>query len=523
MYSGSLWCAARVRSRKCVAQLQKTSGARLSHSLSLKRPDLLQQKGFIGGQWVPARSGAVYDVIDPANVVPFASVPNMVAEDTADAISAAESAQKKWAQTTARQRANVLRKWYDLIHEHKQDLAQIITMESGKPLEEAIGEVSYGASFVQWFAEEAPRAYGDVIPTHAQGRRLLAIKQPIGVVGAITPWNFPNAMLTRKIAPAIAAGCSVVLKPSPETPLSALALARLGEEAGVPPGILNVVTASKDNSLLVGKELTGNPVVRKITFTGSTQVGRILAEQCAKHIKKMSLELGGNAAFIVFDDADIDAAVEGCIGSKYRNTGQTCVSANRIFVQAGVYDLFAEKLAKRLQSMPVGHGLDKGVQIGPLITKAGWEKVLAHVNDAIEKGAVAITGGKPHGLGRQFFEPTILTGMNSNMDLSTEETFGPVAGLFKFETEEEVIARANDTPFGLASYFFSRDVGRIFRVSEALEAGMVGVNEGLISTEVAPFGGIKESGLGREGSKYGLEEYQEIKYICIGGVGESHL
>ncbi|KNC96478.1 succinate-semialdehyde dehydrogenase [Spizellomyces punctatus DAOM BR117] len=486
----------------------------------LQRADLFRDSAYIGGKWTVAESGAKHNVVDPANLEIVAAVPNMSSNDANVAIKHAQKAQAEWKRTTARQRANILRRWFDLLHANRDDLATIMTTECGKPLAEARGEVAYGASFIQWFAEEAPRAYGDIIPQHAVGRRLLAIKQPIGVVGAITPWNFPIAMVTRKVAPALAAGCSIVLKPAPETPLSALALARLAEEAGVPPGVFNVVTASKENTPEIGKELTTNSIVRKITFTGSTQVGKILAAQAASTVKRVSLELGGNAAFIVFDDADLDAAVEGCIASKYRNTGQTCVSANRIYVQAGIYDEFAERLAKRIRRMNVGHGLQAGVDVGPLISKEGWEKVSRHVSDALSKGAVAIAGGKPHALGNHFYEPTVLTGLQKNMALIHEETFGPVAGLYKFETEAEVVELANDTPFGLAGYFFSRDVGRIFRVAESLEVGMVGVNEGMISTECAPFGGVKESGMGREGSKYGLEDYLEIKYICMGGIQE---
>ncbi|KAI8818111.1 succinate-semialdehyde dehydrogenase [NADP+] GabD [Fimicolochytrium jonesii] len=473
-------------------------------------------------QW-PEQSEAsdTYSVIDPAHLKPVASVPDMDTPDVKQAISLAHTAQKHWARKTARERATVLHKWYQLCMHNQSDLAKIMTIECGKPLAESMGEVAYGSSFLRWFAEEASRAYGDVIPENAKGRRLLAIKQPVGVVAAITPWNFPNAMIARKVAPAIAAGCSIIVKPSAETPLSALAMAYLGEEAGLPPGVFNVVTASKGSAKRIGNEMTENALVRKITFTGSTAVGKLLSKQAASTMKKVSMELGGNAPFIVFDDADIDAAVTGCIASKFRNTGQTCVCANRVFVHSKIYDTFAAKLSAKIREMEVGHGLEPGNQFGPLITSDAFDKVVRHVEDAVGKGAKVLLGGKPHGLGGNFYEPTVLTGVTNEMLLAREETFGPVAGLIRFETESEVTKAANDTPFGLAAYFYTKDAGRIFRLSEALEYGIVGVNEGIVSTEVAPFGGIKESGLGREGSKYGMDDYMEIKYICIGGIKET--
>ncbi|KAJ3273233.1 hypothetical protein HK104_004306, partial [Borealophlyctis nickersoniae] len=484
-------------------------------------PSLLRSQAYIGGKWVSALSNKTYGVIDPATQKVLIEVPDMNAEDTRLAIHAATDALVGWKKQTARYRAQVLRRWYDLLMANQDDLARIMTLECGKPLAESQGEVAYGASFIQWFSEEAPRAYGDVIPPFSAGRRLLVVKQPVGVCGLITPWNFPIAMITRKAGAALAAGCSVVVKPASETPLSALAVAKLGEEAGVPPGVLNVVTTTKGkNTQEIGEELTTNPAVRKISFTGSTAVGKLLMKQAAGTVKKVSLELGGNAPFIVFNDADLDAAVDGCLNSKFRNTGQTCVCVNRIYVQSGVYSTFASKLAAAVSALKVGHGLDPGVKIGPLITREGVEKVRRHVEDAVQKGAEMVTGGKPHEKGGNFWEPTVLTGVGKEAVVAREETFGPVAALFKFETEAEVIHQANATEFGLAGYFYSTSISRIFRVAEALEVGMVGVNEGLISTEVAPFGGIKESGLGREGSKYGMDEYMEEKYICVGGIGE---
>jgi succinate-semialdehyde dehydrogenase/glutarate-semialdehyde dehydrogenase len=416
---------------------------------------------------------------------------------------------------TAKQRAAILRKWYELMLAHADDLALILTTEQGKPLPEAKGEIFYGASFIEWFAEEGKRTYGDVIPPHVSDKRLIVIKQPIGVCAAITPWNFPNAMITRKAAPALAAGCTMVLKPAEQTPLSALAMVELATRAGVPKGVFNVVTGDGPSAPAIGGELCANPIVRKLTFTGSTEVGRILMRQCADTIKKLSLELGGNAPFIVFDDADLDAAAEGLMQSKYRNAGQTCVSANRIYVQAGVYDAFADKVKAKMGMLKVGRGTEAGVNVGPLIDAQGLAKVESHVADAKAKGAIVLTGGKPHALGGRFFEPTLLTNVPQDAKVNSEETFGPVAPLIKFDKEEDAVALANASEFGLATYFYSRDVSRVFRVGEALESGMVGVNTGMFSNEVAPFGGIKQSGLGREGSKYGIEDYLEIKYLCL--------
>ena len=442
----------------------------------------------------------------------------MGAAETRRAIDAAARALPAWRAKTAKERGAVLRRWFDLVIAHADDLALLMTTEQGKPLAEARGEVVYGASFLEWFAEEGKRAYGDVIPTVAPDRRLLVIKQPIGVCAAITPWNFPIAMITRKVGPALAAGCTMVAKPAEATPLSALALAELAHRAGVPPGVFNVVTADAGHAPEIGLELCTSPIVRKVSFTGSTEVGRILLRQSADTVKKLSLELGGNAPFIVFDDADIDAAVEGALASKYRNAGQTCVCANRFYVQAGVYDAFAAKLAAKVGQFKVGAGIEPGVTIGPLIESAAIAKVEEHIADATAKGATVALGGKRHALGGLFFEPTVLTGVTADMKVAREETFGPVAPLFRFETEAEAIAMANDTEFGLAAYFYSRDIGRVFRVAEALESGMVCANSGLLSNEVAPFGGVKQSGLGREGSKYGIDEYLEIKYLCLAGL-----
>jgi len=488
----------------------------ISQSLlsKLKDPSLVTDKALIAGEWVAkSDSGETFDVTNPANREVIATLPDMNRTETARAIDAANKAQKEWAKKTGKERAAVLRKLYDLMVANADDLAAILTIEMGKPLAEAKGEILYGASYVEWFGEEAKRIYGDTIPGHQQNKRIIVIKQPVGVVAAITPWNFPNAMLARKFAPAVAAGCSMVSKPAAETPLSALSLALLAERAGVPAGIFNVIL-SKDSSS-VGKEFTENEKVRKLTFTGSTGVGKILMRQGAEQIMKLSLELGGNAPFIVFDDADIDAAVEGAMVSKYRNNGQTCVCANRLYVQSGVYGAFAKKLAEKVGAMKVGDGFEPDVNAGPLITEKAVAKVEEHIADALEKGAKIAIGGKPDAKGGLFFQPTILTGVTSNMKVAREETFGPVAPLFKFETEEQVIEMANNTEFGLASYFYSRDVSKIFRVAEALEYGIVGVNTGLISTEVAPFGGVKQSGQGREGSKYGIEDYIEIKYLCL--------
>ncbi|MFK0333963.1 NAD-dependent succinate-semialdehyde dehydrogenase [Rhizobium sp. NPDC090275] len=480
----------------------------------LKDPSLATDKGLIAGKWqAEGDGGATFDVTNPSTGEVIATLPDMTRADAASAIGAAYAAQKLWAKKTGKERAEVLRKLYDLIVANVDDLAVILTMEMGKPLVEARGEILYGASYVEWFGEEAKRVYGDTIPGHQQDKRIIVLKQPIGVVASITPWNFPNAMLARKFAPAVAAGCSMVSKPAAETPLSALALALLAERAGLPAGVFNVVTSKK--SADIGLEFTENDKVRKLTFTGSTGVGKILMRQGAEQILKLGLELGGNAPFIVFDDADVDAAVEGAMISKYRNNGQTCVCANRIYVQARIYDSFAEKLAKKVSAMKVGDGFEQGVVAGPLITEKAVEKVEEHIADALEKGAAVAVGGKRDARGGLFFQPTILTGVTSVMKVAKEETFGPVAPLFRFETEDEVIEMANDTEFGLASYFYAKDLSRVFRVAEAMEYGMVGINTGAISTEVAPFGGIKQSGQGREGSKYGIDDYVEVKYLCL--------
>ena len=483
----------------------------------LKKADLAEPGAYIAGEWRDTvSSGKTFDVVNPANGEVIATLPDCGKEEVEEAVAAAYEAQKAWAKKTGKERAAILRKLYDLMVENADDLAVILTAEMGKPLAEARGEILYGAAYIEWFGEEAKRAYGDIIPGHQADKRIMVIRQPVGVVGAITPWNFPNAMLARKMAPALAAGCSIVSKPAQQTPLSALSMALLAERAGLPKGLLSVVTSTSSST--IGKVFSEDDRVRKITFTGSTEVGRILMRQGADQIKKMGLELGGNAPFIVFDDADLDAAVEGAIASKFRNAGQTCVCANRLYVQSGVYDAFAEKLSKRVASLKVGSGMEDGVEIGPMIEKAAVEKVEDHISDATAKGASVKLGGKPHERGGLFFEPTVLTDVTPEMKCAREETFGPVAPLFKFETEDDVVAMANDTEFGLASYFFSRDVAKIFRVAEALEYGIVGVNTGLISTEVAPFGGVKQSGLGREGSKYGLDDYTELKYICLGGI-----
>jgi succinate-semialdehyde dehydrogenase/glutarate-semialdehyde dehydrogenase len=477
---------------------------------------LLRSDAFIGGVWVGADSGARFAVKDPADGSVLAEVPDLSAVETRRAIEAANDAWAGWRGATAKARALVLRRWFDLIIAQRDALARLMTLEQGKPLAEARAEVTYGAAFVEWFAEEAKRVYGDVIPSPQPDRRYLVIRQAVGVVGAITPWNFPVAMITRKCAPALAAGCPVVVKPSELTPLCALALAELALQAGVPAGVFNVVTTT--DSAAVGRELTANPAVRKLSFTGSTAVGKLLIRDCADTVKKVSMELGGNAPFIVFDDADLDAAVDGAMASKYRNSGQTCVCANRLLVQAGVYDTFAERLGRRVAAMKVGSGLEDGVVQGPLINPAAVDKVERHIADALEKGAALVCGGRRHALGGTFFEPTVLRDVSPAMLVAHEETFGPVAPLFRFTTEQQAVQMANDTSFGLAAYFYSRDVGRIWRVAEALDYGMVGINEGIISTEVAPFGGIKESGLGREGSRYGIEEFLEMKYLCMGGL-----
>ena len=483
---------------------------KLSHTHLLKNNLTL-----LAGQWVAADSGATIKVTNPANGELVAEVPLMGRAETERAISASAVAQKSWKMLTAAARSNILKRWFALIIEHKEDLAQLLTAEQGKPLAEARGEVAYGASFIEWFAEEAKRVYGEVIPAPLTDRRLLVLKQPIGVTAAITPWNFPIAMITRKAGPALAAGCSMIIKPAEQTPLCAIALAVLAEEAGIPAGVLQVVTGDAKQ---IGAAMCESTVVTKLSFTGSTEVGRILMRQCADSIKKLSLELGGNAPFIVFNDADLDAAVEGAMLSKFRNAGQTCVCSNRLFVQDGVFDEFSKKLAVRVGQLKVGHGTEDGVMQGPLIDEAAIAKIESHVADAISKGANLIEGGKRHGLGGTFFEPTVLANVSKDALIFSEETFGPVAPLFRFKTDEEVIELANDTEFGLASYFYSRDIGRIWRVAEALEYGMVGVNTGIISNEVAPFGGIKQSGLGREGSHHGLDEYLEIKYVCMAGI-----
>ena len=477
---------------------------------------LLKTDAFVGGKWISAQSKERFPVNNPATGELLAEVPNLGAAETREAIQQANDAWPSWRAKAAKERAAILRRWFDLQVEHQEDLAQLMTAEQGKPLAEARGEVLYAASFVEWFAEEAKRMYGDVIPAPVNDRRIVVIKQPIGVVAAITPWNFPLAMITRKCAPALAAGCPVVVKPSELTPLCALALAELAEQAGVPAGIFNVITTTK--SAEVGGELTSSGIVRKLSFTGSTAVGKLLMKQCADTVKKLSLELGGNAPFIVFDDADLDAAVLGAMASKYRNAGQTCVCANRLLVQDGVYDAFAEKLAVAVAALKVGPGTEDGVTQGPLINESAIAKIEDHINDALNHGARLMIGGHRHALGGTYFEPTILADVTSAMKVSKEETFGPVAPLFRFKDEAEAIAMANDTEFGLASYFYSRDIGRCWRVAEALEYGMVGINEGIISTEVAPFGGVKESGLGREGSSYGLDEFTEVKYLCMGGL-----
>jgi len=479
----------------------------------LKDPELFREQCYVGGHWIPAASGATISVDDPATGEVIGSVPKAGQAETRSAIDFAAAALPDWGARTGKERAAILRRWFDLVMANLEDLARLMTLEQGKALVESRAEVAYGAAFLEWFGEEAKRTYGDTIPSHARDKRIMVIKQPVGVVASITPWNFPIAMITRKVGPALAAGCTVVAKPASQTPFSALALAVLGERAGIPTGVFNVVTGSATE---IGGELTSNPLVRKISFTGSTEVGKILMAQCAGTMKKVSFELGGNAPFIVFDDADLDAAVEGAIVSKYRNTGQTCVCANRFLVQAGVYDEFARRLTSAVSRLKVGPGLEDGVTQGPLIDMAAVEKVESHIQDAVSKGATVVTGGK-RGSGR-FFAPTILTGVTPEMAVAREETFGPVAPLFKFETDPEAITLANDTEYGLAAYFYGRDVQRVWRVAEALEYGIVGVNTGLISTEVAPFGGVKESGIGREGSKYGIEEYLEVKYICVGGI-----
>ncbi len=483
--------------------------------MKLNDPTLLRTLCYVDGAWLAADSGRTTAVRNPATGEILAEVPEMGAAETRRAIAAAQAAQLRWRERTGKQRAAILRRWADLMLQHADDLALIMTSEQGKPRAESKGEIAYAASFIEWFGEEAKRVYGDTIPGFAPDRRIVVIKQPVGVTAAITPWNFPSAMITRKAGPALAVGCSMIVKPAPQTPLSAFALAELAERAGVPAGVFNVLSGDAQQ---IGGEITASPVVRKLSFTGSTATGRKLLAQCAGTVKKVSMELGGNAPFLVFDDADLDAAVEGAMASKYRNTGQTCVCANRLLVQDGVYEAFAEKLAAAVHGLKVGNGLDEQVTQGPLIDDKALAKVERHISDALSKGARVVTGGKRHALGGCYFEPTILADVKPDMLVAREETFGPVAPLFRFHTDEEAIALANDTEFGLAGYFYSRDVNRIWRVAEAMECGMVGINTGLISSEVAPFGGVKESGIGREGSKYGIDEYLEVKYLCFGGV-----
>jgi len=484
--------------------------------MKLNDPSLLRDKCHINGQWVPADTGSTSDILNPADGSLLGAIPVMGAEETRRAIEAAAVAFQSWRVLPAKKRSLIIRRWFELVMENRDDLAVIMTSEMGKPLPEARGEVAYGASYLEWFAEEAKRVYGDTMNHQHSDRRLVVIKQPVGVCGAITPWNFPSSMITRKAAPALAAGCTMVLKPAPQTPYSALALCELARRAGIPDGVFNVVTGDE---VAIGQELTANPLVRKLSFTGSTAVGKLLLRACADTVKKVSLELGGNAPFIVFDDADLDAAVEGAIASKFRNTGQTCVCANRILVQDAVYDTFSEKLRHAVSKLVVGSGFVEGTDLGPLVDAEALEKVEGHIADAVSKGARVVFGGKRHPLGRTFFMPTILSEATPGMRVAREETFGPLAPLFRFSSEEEAVRMANDTEFGLASYFYSRDVSRVWRVSEALEYGMVGINTGLISSEVVPFGGVKESGIGREGSKYGIEEFLEIKCMCLGGIG----
>jgi len=477
---------------------------------------LLRHQAYVGGQWVEALSGATFEITNPADGGTILRVPDMGADDAVLAIAAAADAWTTWRERPAAERARLLRAWFDRIVDRQEDLARLMTLEQGKPLAEARGEVVYGASFVEWFAEEARRTYGEVIPAPSRDRRFIVIHQPVGVVAAITPWNFPLAMITRKCAPALAAGCTVVVKPSELTPLCALALADLAQQAGLPDGVFNIITTTR--SAEVGRVLTASPVVRKLSFTGSTAVGKLLLRDCAETVKKVSLELGGNAPFIVFDDADVDEAVRGAVASKYRNSGQTCVCANRLLVQKGIYDAFATRLGEAVKGLTVGNGFDDGVAQGPLINSAAVDKVERHIADALDKGASLVCGGRRHALGGTFFEPTVLRDVDATMAVAGEETFGPVAPLFRFSTESEAVELANATTAGLAGYFYSRDIGRVWRVAEALEYGMVGINTGIISTEVAPFGGVKESGLGREGARQGIGEYLETKYLCMGGL-----
>lgn len=482
-------------------------------SLVLLDPGLLCRKGYVAGRWRPAINGKSITVANPATGEIVAVVPSMAREETREAVEAAHKALSAWSARTGKERAAILRKWYELIMANQEDLAKIMTAEQGKPLAESRGEIAYAASYIEWFAEEAKRVYGDIIPSYSADRRIVVLKQPVGVCAAITPWNFPAAMITRKVGPALAAGCTMVVKPASQTPLSALALCVLAERAGVPPGVLSCVTGSARE---IGAELTENATVRKLSFTGSTEVGKLLLKQCAATVKRTSMELGGNAPFIVFNDADVDAAVEGALASKYRNAGQTCVCSNRFFAQAGVHDAFVEKLSKRVRSLKVADGASEGAEIGPLIDEAAVDKVEELIGDAIRFGARVVVGGKRHALGRTYFEPTVISGAAPDMGICSEEIFGPVAPIIRFDTEADAIQLANKTQYGLAAYFYGRDISRIWRVAEALEFGIVGINQGLISTEVAPFGGIKESGNGREGSKYGIEEYVDVKYLCMG-------
>lgn len=484
--------------------------------IKLKNQELLRNEAFVDGAWRKAKSGKTLTVTNPADGTAIAAVPDMDATDTEHAVAAADRAFDRWKRLSAGERAGIMKQWFSLISENKEDLALLLTTEQGKPLKEAEGEVTYGASFIEWFAEEARRVYGDVIPGHTSSARIFTLKQPVGVVAALTPWNFPIAMITRKIAPALAAGCAVVVKPAEDTPLSALALGRLAEKAGFPPGVFNVITTNRPAE--AGRVLTESPLVRKVSFTGSTEVGKLLMRQSASTVKKVSLELGGNAPFIVMDDADLDAAVAGAIASKYRNAGQTCVCANRIFVQDGVYEAFVDKFLASVKKLKTGNGTEAGVDIGPLINMEAIEKVERLIADAVGKGASIALGGNRHKLGGMFYETTVVTGATMEMDFSQEEIFGPVAPVYRFSTDEEAVSMANDTPYGLASYFYGNNLTRVWRMAEALEYGMVGINTGLISTAVAPFGGIKESGIGREGSKYGIEDYLEIKYLCIEGI-----
>ena len=481
----------------------------------LSDPDLLATRAYLAGRWEDAASGASFAVTNPANGARIAEVAHLDRSDVVRAVEAAGPAQKAWAARTAKERAQILRRWYDLIMAAQEDLAVILTAEQGKPLAEAKGEIAYGASFVEWFSEEAKRVYGEIIPGHQPDKRIHVLRQPVGIAAAITPWNFPNAMITRKAAPALAAGCAFLVRPAEQTPLSALALGVLATRAGIPEGVLSILPSDLSNAPGIGQEFCENPKIAKITFTGSTEVGRILLRQSADTVKKATMELGGNAPFLVFDDADLDAAVEGAILCKLRNAGQTCVCANRIYVQSGIHDAFADRLAERMGAMRVGDGMEEGTQIGPLIDDDAVAKVEAHLADATEKGARVLTGGARHGNGGTFFQPTVVADATRQMRFATEETFGPLAPLFRFETEQEAIAMANDTIFGLAAYFYANDLGRVTRVSEALEYGIVGVNTGIISTEAAPFGGVKQSGLGREGSRHGIEEYLEMKYVCL--------